>query len=387
MTDLFERRLAERLQAHPLPEDIPDLGIRTVRLGQRMRRRRIGAVVVGLVVLLMIPVASGLLGGAANTEYPPAIGRSSPPAQTATDPITVILDLENRALGDAPEVSTVRGKSVWQPSGETVDLPAGQFGSIAEYGSRLAWLTRTGGDLRLNVSPKPLPIATNESEVTGVEPGPSGSVMVRTQAGPVFLTRGGMLVAPSQPELRTNRMVATAKDIWVENGGRVARVRMAEIESGSFQGRAYPQFQKVIIGDPRADRLLVIDDLGCQGVVKGSTAEWVWRSCDWELSAFSSDGRLVAGRSVMYGTIGIIDLSTGEPVLRIDQGKTSVGPQMVFDEAHRLNFRVGSPAVGKPQIGTRVDGFAFMVCDLAGECWFSSDQYADPVEFVLPNRK
>ncbi|HJY44915.1 MAG TPA: hypothetical protein VJ301_09830, partial [Propionibacteriaceae bacterium] len=219
MTDLFERRLAERLQAHPLPEDIPDLGIRTVRLGQRMRRRRIGAVVVGLVVLLMIPVASGLLGGAANTEYPPAIGRSSAPAQTATDPITVILDLENRALGDAPEVSTVRGKSVWQPSGETVDLPAGQFGAIAEYGSRLAWLTRTGGDLRLNVSPKPLPIATNGSEVTGVEPGPSGSVMVRTQAGPVFLTRGGMLVAPSQPELRTNRMVATAKDIWVENGG------------------------------------------------------------------------------------------------------------------------------------------------------------------------
>jgi hypothetical protein len=25
MTDLFERRLAERLQAHPLPEEIPDL--------------------------------------------------------------------------------------------------------------------------------------------------------------------------------------------------------------------------------------------------------------------------------------------------------------------------------------------------------------------------
>src|SRR5688572_29077128 len=156
--------------------------------------------------------------------------------------------------------------------------------------------------------------------------------MIRTKAGPVFLTRGGMLVAPSQPELRTNRMVATAKDIWVENGGRVSRVRMADIESASFNGRAYPQFQKVIIGDPRADRLLVIDDLGCQGVVKGSTAEWVWRSCDWELSAFSSDGRLVAGRSVMYGTIGIIDLSTGEPVLRIDQGKTPVGPQMVFDE-------------------------------------------------------
>ena len=377
MTDLFERRLAERLQAHPLPEEIPDLGIRSVRLGQRMRRRRIGAVVVGFVVLLMIPVASGLLGGAASTEYAPAIGRSSPPAQTSTDRITVILDLENRGLGAAPEISTVRGKSVWQPSGETVDLPAGQFGSIAEYGSRLAWLTRTGGDLRLNVSPKPLPIATNGSEVTGAEPGPSGSVMIRTKAGPVFLTRGGMLVAPSQPELRTNRMVATAKDIWVENGGRVSRVRMADIESASFNGRAYPQFQKVIIGDPRADRLLVIDDLGCQGVVKGSTAEWVWRSCDWELSAFSSDGRLVVGRSDKFGSIGIIELSTGRVARTIYPEVISVGPRLVFDDAGRLNLRVGESVVG----------FTFMVCGLTGECWRSTAHYPDPIEFVLPNRK
>ena len=57
----------------------------------------------------------------------------------------------------------------------------------------------------------------------------------------MFLTRGGMLVAPSQPELRTNRMVATADDIWVENSGRVLRVRMADLESGSFSGQAYPQ--------------------------------------------------------------------------------------------------------------------------------------------------
>jgi hypothetical protein len=89
----------------------------------------------------------------------------------------------------------------------------------------------------------------------------------------------------------------------------------------------------------------------------------------------------------MYGTIGIIDLSTGEPVLRIDQGKTPVGPQMAFDEAARLNFRVGSPPVGQPKIGTRVDGFAFMVCDLAGVCWLSTASHVDPIEFVLLNRK
>jgi len=84
MTDLFERRLAERLQAHPLPEEIPDLGIRSVRLGQRMRRRRIGAVVVALVLLLMIPAASGLWRLTAGTGDPPVSSPSSAPPQTST---------------------------------------------------------------------------------------------------------------------------------------------------------------------------------------------------------------------------------------------------------------------------------------------------------------
>jgi hypothetical protein len=268
-----------------------------------------------------------------------------------------------------------------------VKLPNEQFGSIAEYGSGFAWLTRAGGEFRLNMSSKPLPIAANGSEVTGAEPGPSGSVMVRTKAGPIFLTSGGTLITPSQPELRTSRMVATADHIWVENGGKVLRGQMADLVSGSFQGQIHPQWRKVVVGDPRADRVVVIDDQGCQAVLNGSTAALVWRSCDWELSAFSSDGRLGAGRSVGYGTIGVIDLSTGKLALGIQQDMTPVGPQMVFDEADRLNFRVGSPPVGQPKIGTRVDGFAFMVCNLAGECWFSSDQYAEPIEFVLPNRR
>jgi transcriptional regulator of nitric oxide reductase len=132
---------------------------------------------------------------------------------------------------------------------------------------------------------------------------------------------------------------------------------------------------------------VVIDDQGCQAVLNGSTAALVWRSCDWELSAFSSDGQLGAGRSVAYGTFGVIDLSTGKLALGIQQDMTPVGPQMVFDEADRLNFRVGSPPVGQPKIGTRVDGFAFMVCDLAGVCWLSTASHADPIEFVLPNRQ
>jgi hypothetical protein len=383
MTDLFERRLAERLQAHPLPEEIPDLGIRSVRLGERIRRRRIGAAALAVVLLLIIPAAAGLWRLAAGTEEPPVISPTSPPSQASPGPKTVILDLGTLRQGAAPEVSTVRGASVWLMSGETVKLPTGQFGSITEYGSRPAWLTRTGGEVRLNVSAERLPSATNGKDVTGVEPGPRGSIMVRTKDGPVFLTSGGKLIASSQPKLRTNRVVATADAIWIEKGGQVSRLKMADLERGLSQGQSYPQFQKVVVGDPRTDRLVIIDDLGCQGVVIGSTAEWLWRTCDWTLSAFSSDGRLGVGRSVMYGTIGVIDLSTGELVLGIQQDMTPVGPHMIFDEAGRLNFQIGIPASG----GTSDSRFAFMVCDLSGDCWLSSDRYADPIDFVLPNRK
>ena len=116
MTDLFERQLAERLQAHPLPEEIPDLGIRSVRLGERIRRRRIGAVVLVLVVLLMIPAAAGLWRRAAGTDDPPVVTRPSPSAQTSTGPIMVHV-YPRDPVGAAPEVSTVRGRSVWLPSG------------------------------------------------------------------------------------------------------------------------------------------------------------------------------------------------------------------------------------------------------------------------------
>lgn len=386
MTDLFERRLAEQLQAHPLPEEIPDLGIRSVRLGERIRRRRIGAAALAVVLLLIIPAAAGLWRLAIDTENPPVVSPSSPAPQASTGPKTVVLDLGIRSLGAGPEVSTVRGDSVWLGSGETVKLPSGQFGSITEYGSRLAWLTRTGGEVRLNVSAGRLPSATNGREVTGVEPGPSGSVMVRTKAGPVFLTSGGKLIASSQPELRTNRMVATADAIWVEKGGQVSRLPMADLESGSLKGQTYPQWRRVVIGDPRADLVVLTDEKGCQAVLNGSTATLMWRTCDWELSAFSSDARLGVGRSVKLGTIGVIDLSTREVVLGIDPDVTPVGPQMVFDEGDRLNFRVGNRPVNfRPQNETV--GFAFMVCDLAGNCWLSSDRYPGPIEFVLPNRK
>jgi hypothetical protein len=122
MTDLFERRLAERLQAHPLPEEIPDLGIRSVRLGERIRRRRIGAAVLAVVLLLMIPAASGLCRLASGTEEPPVISPTSAPPQTSTPQTMAVLDL--RGLGAAPggqyRAPRVGSAAVWG-DGETTE--------------------------------------------------------------------------------------------------------------------------------------------------------------------------------------------------------------------------------------------------------------------------
>jgi hypothetical protein len=83
------------------------------------------------------------------------------------------------------------------------------------------------------------------------------------------------------------------------------------------------------------------------------------------------------GHSDKFGSIGMIELSTGQVARAIYPEVIPVGPQMVFDDAGRLNLRVGESAVG----------FTFMVCGLTGECWRSTAHYADPIEFVLPNRK
>jgi hypothetical protein len=84
----------------------------------------------------------------------------------------------------------------------------------------------------------------------------------------------------------------------------------------------------------------------------------------------------------MYGTIGIIDLNTDKLALAINPDMTPVGPHMVFDDADQLNFTVGNPASGGPI----EKSFAYMACDLTGQCWFSTARYADPIDFVLPNR-
>jgi hypothetical protein len=113
------------------------------------------------------------------------------------------------------------------------------------------------------------------------------------------------------------------------------------------------------------------------------TAESIWHSCDWQLDAFSSDGRFGVGRSVMYGTIGIVDLNTDKLALGINPDMTPVGTAYGLRRGQSAQLRSGQPGLRWPDreelrlYGLR-PGWSVLVLPA---------RYADAIDFVLPNRE
>jgi hypothetical protein len=291
-------------------------------------------------------------------------------------PKSLILDPVGRLNGPPPEIATVRSGEVWLTNGTKLVLPSNQVGTIAAYGDTAAWLTRNGSQLSLNLTPQTLPITTDIDAVNGVVPGPGGSVMVRTEAGPLIWTRDARLLQPSQSILRTDRVVASANAVWVAGGGQVTRVDMSDLTTAIFPAEGHPQWKTVVSADPVSDRVVVTDDQGCQAVLDGSTGDPVWRTCDWEILALSPDGRLAAAQSVAYRTIDMVDVASGQLRLRIDIEHNPVSPGMLFDQQGRLNLRVEGGRVS-PQ---------FMIVAVSGDCWFSTEPFVT-AQFLLPNRR
>lgn len=375
MNQQFEQQLTERLHAHPDPEPATSLDLTSIALGERMRRRRIGAVVAVLVLLLAIPGVTATWMRVSNTDRPPVTSPTTPAVPEG--PRSLILDPAGRELGPDIEVSTVREGAVWVESGSTLPLPRNQVGSVAEFGSGAAWLARSGNEVSLNLMSTPLPIATDQESVSGVDAGPVGSVMVRTDSGPLIWTLDGALVRPSLPILRTTDLAATATALWATTGEGVARVDMSDLSVASYPTESFTDWKTVVSGDPVSDRVIVTDAEGCQAILDGSTAEPVWRTCDWEILALSPDGTLAAARNVQHRTLEIVDVATGKLRLLIDHELNPVGPVVVFDRQNRLNIRMGADGIG----------YGFITIELTGECWFSAPgPYGTAVEFVTPNR-
>lgn len=155
--------------------------------------------------------------------------------------------------------------------------------------------------------------------------------------------------------------------------GRVVRVAAGPGGAASAAVRL-EQWRGVVTGDPRADRVVVTDERGCHAVLAGTTEEQLWRSCDWEPSVFSSDGRYAAGRSTKYGGLGVIDITTRSLVLAIDPESNPAGPRMMFDGADRLNL----PGRRRPGV-LRVHGVRPVGRLLA-------DRPRRALEVVLPDR-
>jgi hypothetical protein len=119
---------------------------------------------------------------------------------------------------------------------------------------------------------------------------------------------------------------------------------------------------------------VVTDERGCQVVVEGSTSKPVWTTCDFELNAFSPDGRFVAGQH-RAGSLSVVELVSGHWLLAVDTENNPFGKRLAVDEAGRLSMVTGAPSMG----------FAVLSCDLEATC----DGYANGpsrIEFVYPNR-
>ena len=248
MTEHFEEELSERLHAHPLPESRDNLHLTSIALGERMRRRRIGVAVGVLVLLLAVPGVATAWMRVSNTDRPPVTTPTTPALPVG--PRVLILDPVGRELGPDIEVSTVREGAVWLASGSTLPLPKDQVGSIAEYGSGAAWLTRTGNELSLNLTSTPLTTVTDGESVSGVDPGPTGSVMVRTNDGPLIWTLDGNLVRPSATVLHTTDLAATASAIWATADDGVARVDMTDLTATTFPTETLTDWKSVVSGRP-----------------------------------------------------------------------------------------------------------------------------------------
>jgi hypothetical protein len=374
MTDLFERQLADQLQRRPLPHEVPGLAQHSIALGQRIRRRRVAGVALALVLLLVVPAAAWTATHRLSAD-PEPVQTPSPSLAVPSGPMTVILDPVFRPLGPGPYLSTLRDQAICPPSGPCVEAGDDPIGTVAEHRQGFAWLTGSGADLRLNAMRRSWPVPAGAGEARGVEPGPAGSVMVRTKRGPVLLTLDGILKPPSDGLLRTDRMVATGFSLWVETSRGVAQVEAKNLRGGLTNQVNHPQWQEVVVSDTMSDRLVVTDRAGCHIVVNATTAATVWRTCDWKLNAFSPSGRYVAGRH-HYGARGVLDLNnSGKWLLAVDNEDNPTGERYAVDDTGRLSMAMGHPSVG----------FSVASCDLDGTC-VMGPHAAGRLEFVLPNR-
>jgi hypothetical protein len=376
MTDLFERQLAEQLRSRPLPEGVPGLAQRSIARGHRIRRRRVAGVAMALVLLLVVPGVTWTAARRLDTNPAPVTPPRTPTLAAPAGPLTVILDPVYRQPGPDPYVSTVRDETIWSPTGKPLDeMGADQFGTVVEFGTGYAWLTRTGREVRVNVSSQPVPVPPKPGEIRGLEPGPGGSAMLRTDRGPVLVTRDGVYVTPDDPMFGTARIVATADALWVEHNGHVVQVDARDLQGDLTRQVDHPQWQGVVVGDPVSDRLVVTDQDGCNVVVNAEAAEPIWTGCDWELNAFSPNGRFAAGTH-RYGSRSVVDLTTGRWLLAVDTETNPVHERMAVDNEGRLSLAMGDPSVM----------FASATCDLAGSCLIGARGTAFRLEFVLPNR-
>lgn len=143
-----------------MPDELPELGLRSMQRGRAIRRRRMESLALALVIMLLIPGGIYSWLRASETKAPP-VDRPTTPTSADALPRSATLDPDNLPLGEAPSLGVVRGRTVQLGNGQTVKLPADQVGSVVQYRFGVAWVAGSGRELRSSLPPLlvPLPMA------------------------------------------------------------------------------------------------------------------------------------------------------------------------------------------------------------------------------------
>ncbi|MEI2712294.1 MAG: hypothetical protein V9G04_03110 [Nocardioides sp.] len=275
---------------------------------RQIRRRRVGAGVVGAlaVAAVILPLS---LGGGTSPITPPVATQSSAPTTR---------DLASLPVGDAPTIAYVSGSTFVDTDGSTRDFPAKNALAFTSYhggwmvlsnGTNTAqWRLRLfdgqGAELwsrRTNGRPVVTPDIYSPYWATVTHEGTTLHFGIASGMGDGERTQKVDGSATINGLLPDGRLVYTQDGVWVTD--MVSKPTKVDVIAHAFTA------------SPATGLVSGFDDSSMQAVVvdlqDGSTK---WTSDAMSLGSFSQDGSLIVGYDGDTGLPRILDANSGKPL-------------------------------------------------------------------------
>lgn len=396
------RRVGETLHRradalHDAPLDLSDVRGRASSI-RRRRHTVVGVAAAAAVAAVVLPLSLLPTGGDDRVEEPQ-------PADTPT-PIEEPVPLDPRSAPDgaAPRVPYVEidAKRLVTPAG-TYDLPEA-YPQVLPY--RDGWIALTR-DTPSQTGTRVTILDSDFTEVEGTEM--TTGIAVRDDgerfAWVEFTGEAWTLVSapitgdqPVTADVTTSGRDVPSAAIGFLPGDQVV-VESAQAGIGRYSYKVvapdgtttaqFGGFDRVVSSSPAtglvAGQTEFTGDGSCSGVMDplSRAQELLWETCDFQLGAFSPDGKYVVGLAPYFDgngspSVAMLDATTGEPVVDFVSGRTARSAAQVADVVWEdATTLVATVTQGADQYVVRatIDGRVEVVAgprpsDLGTEFWF-----------------